>query len=162
VAATDRARPQVTACDEDVPKWSFHAKRAKIKTGDRVRVYSPNLRVKSVPVFYLPYASISLKPRDRASGFLTPTFSGSGQKGFRFSGGYYQTLGRSADVTVRSDVFRTWQGAGPDLRPACVHFSMRDWHVKDGLHAADGRSDQVVQSLCGRRSLFSKRLYRRS
>src|SRR4030095_2273205 len=28
---------QVTACDEDVPKWSFHAKRAKIKTGDRVR-----------------------------------------------------------------------------------------------------------------------------
>src|SRR6185295_2459700 len=48
---------QVTACDEDVPKWSFHAKRAVIKTGDRVRVYSPNLRVKGLPIFYLPYAS---------------------------------------------------------------------------------------------------------
>lgn len=60
---------QVTACDEDVPKWSFHAKRARIKTGDRVRVYSPALRVKGVPVFYLPYASVSLKQRDRASGF---------------------------------------------------------------------------------------------
>jgi lipopolysaccharide assembly outer membrane protein LptD (OstA) len=33
---------QVTACDEDVPKWSFHASRVKIKTGDRVRAYSPH------------------------------------------------------------------------------------------------------------------------
>ena len=29
---------EITACDEEVPKWSFHAKRAKIKTGDRVRI----------------------------------------------------------------------------------------------------------------------------
>ncbi len=57
---------QVTACDEDVPKWSFHAKKVKIKTGDRVRLYSPDLRVKKVPIFYLPYATVSIKPRDRA------------------------------------------------------------------------------------------------
>src|SRR6267143_5826895 len=71
---------QVTSCDEDVPKWSFHAKKVKIKTGDRVRLYSPDLRVKKVPIFYLPYASVSIKPSDRASGFLTPKFSGSGTK----------------------------------------------------------------------------------
>src|SRR6185436_14570960 len=34
---------QVTACDEDIPKWSFHAGKARIKTGDRVRIYSPQL-----------------------------------------------------------------------------------------------------------------------
>lgn len=108
---------QVTACDEDVPKWSFHAKRVKIKTGDRVRISSPNLRVKGLPVFYLPYASISIKQRDRASGFLTPTFGGSGQKGFRISSGYYQTLGRSADVTVRNDIYTSRGiGLGADLR----------------------------------------------
>src|SRR5215216_7417131 len=73
---------QVTACDEDVPKWSFHASKTRIKTGDRVYVYSPKLKLKNVPVFYLPYASLSIKPRDRASGFLTPTFGGSGAKGF--------------------------------------------------------------------------------
>jgi LPS-assembly protein len=94
----------VTACDEDVPKWSFHASRAKIKTGDRVRVYSPKLKLKNIPVFYLPYASVSIKPRDRASGFLTPTFGGSGAKGVRLSTAYYQTLGRSADVTLRNDI----------------------------------------------------------
>ena len=108
---------QVTACDEDVPKWSFHANRAKITMGDRVRVYSPNVRIKRVPIFYLPYASVSIKQRDRASGFLTPTFSGSGDKGFRLSNAYYQTLGRSADLTVRSDVYtQRGVGIGFDLR----------------------------------------------
>jgi LPS-assembly protein len=108
---------QVTACDEDVPKWSFQASRARIKTGDRVRVYSPKLRVKDVPVFFLPYASVSLKPRDRASGFLTPTFGGSGAKGFRLSTAYYQTLGRSADFTFRSDIYTSrGLGFGGDLR----------------------------------------------
>lgn len=108
---------QVTACDEDIPKWSFHASKARIKTGDRVRVYSPKLRVKDVPVFFLPYASVSIKPRDRASGFLTPTIGGSGAKGFRLSTAYYQTLGRSADFTFRSDVYTSrGLGFGGDLR----------------------------------------------
>jgi LPS-assembly protein len=107
----------LTACDENVPKWSFHAKRARIKTGDRVRISSPNLRVKKIPIFYLPYASVSIKPRDRASGFLTPTFGGSGAKGFRLSTAYYQTLGRSADVTFRNDLYtQRGVGIGADLR----------------------------------------------
>ncbi|HXM35650.1 MAG TPA: LptA/OstA family protein, partial [Pyrinomonadaceae bacterium] len=29
---------QITACDEQTPKWSFHSKRARIKTGDRARL----------------------------------------------------------------------------------------------------------------------------
>jgi len=108
---------QVTACDEDVPKWSFHASKVKIKTGDRVRIYSPKLRIKDIPVFYLPYASVSIKPRDRASGFLTPTFGGSGAKGMRLSTAYYQTLGRSADFTFRSDIYTSrGLGFGGDLR----------------------------------------------
>lgn len=108
---------QVTACDEDVPKWSFHASKAKIKTGDRVRIYTPSLRVKGVPVVWLPYASVSIKQRDRASGFLTPTFGGSGAKGFRLSTAYYQTLGRSADFTLRSDLYtQRGLGLGGDLR----------------------------------------------
>ncbi|HEX6718954.1 MAG TPA: putative LPS assembly protein LptD, partial [Pyrinomonadaceae bacterium] len=108
---------QVTACDEDVPKWSFHASKARIKTGDRVRVYGPKLKLKEVPVFYLPYASVSIKHRDRASGFLTPTIGGSGAKGFRLSSAYYQTLGRSADFTFRSDIYtQRGIGFGADFR----------------------------------------------
>lgn len=108
---------EITGCDEDVPKWSFHAKRAKIKVGDRVKVYSPTVRMKRVPVFFLPYASVPIKHRDRASGFLTPSFGGSGAKGFRVSTAYYKTLGRSADLTLRGDIYASrGLGIGADLR----------------------------------------------
>ncbi|MEP6570862.1 MAG: LPS assembly protein LptD [Acidobacteriota bacterium] len=137
---------QITACDEDVPKWSFHAKRIKIKTGDRVRMYSSNLRVKHLPIFYLPYASISIKQRARASGFLTPTFGGTGKKGFRLSNAYYQTLGRSADVTVRSDIYtKRGFGLGADLRTRAnsrSFFNAGFYVVKDRVlgHKADANN----------------------
>ena len=113
---------QITACDEESPKWSFHSNRATIKTGDRARLISPTFRLKGVPVFYFPYASVPIKHRDRASGFLTPTFGGSGSsgpdaKGFRFSEGYFKTLGRSADVTLRGDIYtERGIGIGADVR----------------------------------------------
>ncbi|HEX8283726.1 MAG TPA: LPS assembly protein LptD [Pyrinomonadaceae bacterium] len=109
---------EVTACgDDEVPKWSFKTARATIKLADRVKLSKPRLLVKGVPVFWLPYATVSLKQRDRASGFLTPTFSGSGQKGFRLSNAYYQTLGRSADLTFRNDIYtKRGIGFGADLR----------------------------------------------
>jgi len=75
------------------PSGVFRAKRARIKTGDKVKIKSPTFRVKNVPVIYLPYASLSLKHNDRQSGFLTPTFSASGEKGFRISEAYYMDAG---------------------------------------------------------------------
>src|SRR5438034_3924327 len=128
---------QITACEEEVPKWSFHAKRATIKTGDRARLSSPTFRVKKVPIIYLPYASLSLKHNDRASGFLTPTFGGSGQKGFRISEAYYLTLGRSADFTLRGDLFsKRGLGLGGDLRTRAnsrSFFNMGFYAVKDRM-----------------------------
>src|SRR4051794_37318615 len=150
---------QVTACDEDVPKWSFHASKTRIKTGDRVYVSSPTLKLKNVPVFFLPYASVSIKPRDRASGFLTPTFGGSGSKGFRISEAYYQTLGRSADVTLRGDVyFKRGYGFGMDLRTRAnsrSYFNGGFYYVKDRvlgpnedeLHPDQGGSSIYVEGV---------------
>lgn len=103
---------KVTACGDDlVPKWSFTTARAEIKSNDRVKLRRPTFRVKGVPVLPLPYASIPLKKQDRSSGFLTPSFSGGGARGFRVSTAYYQTLGKSADVTFRGDVY-TARGVG--------------------------------------------------
>lgn len=145
---------QVTACDEDVPKWSFHASKTRIKTGDRVYVYSPKLKLKNIPVFFLPYASVSIKPRDRASGFLTPTFGGSGAKGARLSTAYYQTLGRSADFTFRSDIYTSrGLGFGGDFRSRANSRSYLEfgfYAVKDrifGPEADDAHPDQGGSSL---------------
>lgn len=129
---------EVTACgDDENPKWSFKTRRATITLADRVRVKHPGLYVKHIPVFWLPYASVSIKPRDRASGFLTPTFSGSGQKGFRFTDGYFQTLGRSADITFRTDIYtQRGVGFGADLRTRAnsrSFFNMGFYAVKDRI-----------------------------
>ncbi|MGH9944784.1 MAG: LPS-assembly protein LptD, partial [Pyrinomonadaceae bacterium] len=130
----------ITACDEQVPKWSFKSDRAEITLNDRVRVKRPKFRVKDVPVFFLPYASISIKRRDRASGFLTPTFSGSGKKGFRLSTAYYQTLGRSADATVRNDIYTgRGLGLGADVRTRAnsrSFFNFGFYAVKDRIFGA--------------------------
>src|SRR6266516_4753088 len=150
---------QITACDEEVPKWSFHARRVKIKTGDRVRIASPSFHVKGVPVFYLPSASVSIKRRDRASGFLTPTLGGSGSKGARISNAYYMTLGRSADMTFRSDIFTArGLGLGADLRTRAnsrSFFNMGFYTVKDRIlghkidadHADQGGSSVDMEAV---------------
>lgn len=131
---------EVTACDEETPKWSFNAARTEIDLKERVRLSKPSFRVKGFPIFKLPYASVSIKPRDRASGFLTPTFSGSGEKGFRYSQAYYQTLGQSADITLRGDVFTArGLGIGADVRTRANSRSFLNfgfYAVKDRMFGA--------------------------
>src|SRR6185369_6578131 len=103
-----------TACEEAVPKWSFTADKAVIKINKRIKLKNAKFRVKDVPLIPVPFASLPIEQRDRQSGFLTPTFGFSGNKGVRLSGAYFQTLGRSADVTIRGDLY-TQRGIGYGL-----------------------------------------------
>ncbi|HKQ78650.1 MAG TPA: LPS assembly protein LptD [Blastocatellia bacterium] len=101
----------LTACQEKVPKWSFTAKRARIRLDHRAKVYNAFFRIKNIPVLWMPYASISISKKDRSSGFLLPSSGSSSIKGRTLHLGYFQTLGRSADLLVRTDVF-TQRGVG--------------------------------------------------
>lgn len=107
----------LTACQEKVPKWSFTAKRARIRLDHRAKVYNAFFRIKNIPVLYLPYASISISKKDRSSGFLLPSSGSSSIKGRTVHLGYFQTLGRSADLLLRTDIFtRRGVGLGFDFR----------------------------------------------
>jgi LPS-assembly protein len=132
-----------TACEEAVPKWSFTADEARIKTNDRIHLKNASFRVKDIPLVPVPFASIPIKKQDRASGFLTPTIGYSQSKGFRFSGAYYQTLGRSADATIRLDIYTSrGLGYGLDVRTRAnsrSYFDFGFYAVKDRIfgHKAD-------------------------
>ncbi|MFN0119853.1 MAG: LPS-assembly protein LptD [Blastocatellia bacterium] len=104
-------KARITACDEPTPKWCFTTSRARIRQDDRAQLYNPVLRIKNIPILYLPYLSISTSKEDRKSGFLLPSSGQSTIKGRTFTLGYFQTLGRSADLLVRTDVF-TKRGIG--------------------------------------------------
>ncbi len=126
-----------TACEEAVPKWSFAADKATIKTNDKLRLKNAKFRIKNVPLVIVPFASIPIKQKDRSSGFLTPTVGYSGRKGARLSGAYYKTLGDSADVTIRGDLFSARGiGYGLDARTRANSRSFLDfgfYAVKDRI-----------------------------
>jgi LPS-assembly protein len=108
---------KLTACQEEVPKWTFTAKRARIRVDHTAKIYNGLFRIKNIPVFYLPYATIPITKKDRSSGFLLPSWGSSSNNGRTMHFGYYQTLGRSADLVVRSDVFTNrGLGLGFDFR----------------------------------------------
>lgn len=129
-----------TSCEEAVPKWSFSSDRATIKTNDKVRLSNARFKVKNVPVLIIPFASIPIKQRDRSSGFLTPTVSYSKRKGVRLSTAYYQTLGESADVTLRGDVYSSrGLGYGLEVRTRAnsrSYFDFGFYAVKDRIFGA--------------------------
>lgn len=131
---------KVTACVDAVPKWSFTQKKAVIETNKAVKLYRPTFRVKNIPIIPLPYASISLKKKDRQSGFLLPTFGFSANKGFRLSTAYYLTLGRSVDATIRGDIYSSRGiGYGLDVRTRANSRSYLDfgfYAVKDRIFGA--------------------------
>jgi LPS-assembly protein len=138
-----------TACEEAVPKWSFTADEARIKQNDRVKLKGAKFKVKDITLLPVPWASIPIKERDRASGFLTPTIGFSGNKGLRLSGAYFQTLGRSADVTLRTDIYTSRGiGYGMDFRSRAnsrSFFNFGFYAVKDrifGSNASEERPDE--------------------
>ena len=138
-----------TACDEATPKWSFTADEAKIKTNDRVKLKGAKFKVKDITLLPVPFASIPIKRQDRASGFLTPSFSFSGNKGFRASGAYYQTLGRSADVTLRADIYTSrGLGYGMDFRSRAnsrSYFNFGFYAVKDRIFGSEASPETPDQ-----------------
>ena len=138
-----------TACDEATPKWSFTADEARIKTNDRVKLKGAKFKIKDITILPVPFASIPIKKQDRASGFLTPTFGFSGNKGFRASGAYYQTLGRSADVTLRGDIYTSRGiGYGMDFRSRAnsrSYFNFGFYAVKDRVFGAKASPEHPDQ-----------------
>lgn len=126
-----------TACDEPVPKWSFTARKAVIETGESIQLDGARFRIKDFAILPIPGASIPIKKLGRSSGFLLPAFGYSPLKGFRVATAYYQTLGDSADATVRGDIFSArGLGIGLDVRTRANSRSFFDfgiYTVKDRL-----------------------------
>jgi lipopolysaccharide assembly outer membrane protein LptD (OstA) len=75
------------------------------------------LRVKGVPLLYLPVIYYPLQEGERATGFLLPTYGTSTYRGQAISNGFFWAMGRSRDLTLMHDWFtRSGQGGGAEYR----------------------------------------------
>ncbi len=89
-----------TTCPAGAETWKFSASKIKLDHNEE-RGYATNalLKVRSVPVFWIPYISFPLSDK-RKSGFLTPTIGTSNERGLDTEVPYYIDIAPNMDATV--------------------------------------------------------------
>lgn len=98
----DTVASSCRVCAEgDTPLWEIRARRVTHDQQERQIYFDrAQLRLASVPVFYIPRLRLPDPTLKRANGFLLPKFSGSTTFGTGIELPYFLTLGASRDLTV--------------------------------------------------------------
>jgi len=105
-----------TSCTQPVPRWNFSCSKANFKKNDYVEMWNAVLRIKKVPVFYLPYFRYPLDA-ERSTGFLMPQVGYSGAKGFTYTQSFFWAIARNMDATFNFDYYSTrGNGGGVEYR----------------------------------------------
>lgn len=110
-------RGSFTTCVQPTPRWELSLDSVVINLDDYAVLRNSVLRVKGVPLMYLPYAYYPLKEDQRATGFLLPTWGTSTIRGQALSNAFFLAMGRSQDATFFHDWFtKAGQGMGAEYR----------------------------------------------
>jgi LPS-assembly protein len=106
-----------TTCVQPTPRWELFTGSVDLNLNDYAIATNTVLRVKGVPVFYMPWVYYPIQEDDRATGFLLPTYGTSSLRGQAISNAFFWAIGRSHDATFFHDWFtNTGQGAGAEYR----------------------------------------------
>jgi LPS-assembly protein len=152
----------LTVCDPRRPNWKFYTGRAVVHINRSVKLYGADFRMFSIPLIYLPYATMPAGKNLRQSGFLIPDIGQSSLKGFVIGDSYYWAPTDWFDMTVGGQYFsrRGWSQSG-NLRASPsknVHFSADYFGVTDrGIPGPNGttvkqggyNADQTIDALFG-------------
>ncbi|MGH9348081.1 MAG: LPS-assembly protein LptD, partial [Vicinamibacterales bacterium] len=106
-----------TTCVQPTPRWELTSGSVTLNLQDYALLTNTVLRVKGVPVFYLPLAYYPMQEDQRSTGFLLPTYGTSTIRGQGISNAFFWAINRSHDATFFHDWFtRTGQGYGSEYR----------------------------------------------
>lgn len=89
---------KVTACDGDVPAWSFEADEGRITVDGMAKLKHARFNIKDTPILYTPYFSMSTK--NRHSGLLMPGVGYSDLLGAQINVPIYLVLNEENDITL--------------------------------------------------------------
>ena len=108
-----------TTCVQPAPRWEISANSLILNIDDYTLLRQAILRVKGVPLFYLPILYYPTTREDRATGILLPTYGVSTIRGQSISNALFWAINRSQDATILHDWFsKTGQGVGGEYRYA--------------------------------------------
>jgi LPS-assembly protein len=106
-----------TTCVQPEPRWQMVARSVVINLDDYAIARNTVLKVKGVPVLYLPIVYYPIQDDERATGFLLPSYGASRLRGQTISSGFFWAIGRSHDATLVHDWFtKAGQGVGAEYR----------------------------------------------
>ena len=106
-----------TSCIQPTPRWELTSSSFTINIDDYALLRNTVLKVKGVPVFYLPIMYYPIQEDGRATGFLMPTYGASTYRGTSLSNAFFWAMGRSQDATFYHDWFTSrGQGNGAEYR----------------------------------------------
>jgi LPS-assembly protein len=97
---------QITTCTQPTPRWDLGTSTAVITPGENVVVTNMVLRVKSVPLFYLPALYFPINKEGRSTGVLPPSFGSSSLLGFDLQNAFFWAIDRSQDATFTHDWYK--------------------------------------------------------
>jgi LPS-assembly protein len=106
-----------TTCVQPTPRWEVTSGSVTLNLNDYAVARGTVLRVKGVPVMYLPLIYYPIQDDERATGFLLPTYGTSTVRGQSLSNAFFWAINRSTDATFFHDWYtKTGQGAGAEYR----------------------------------------------
>lgn len=106
-----------TTCVQPTPRWEVISSSSVINLHDYAILKNAVMRVKDVPVFYLPWMYLPIQDDNRATGFLMPTYGNSTIQGQSLSNAFFWAISRSQDLTLLHDsYFSRGQGYGSEYR----------------------------------------------
>jgi hypothetical protein len=106
-----------TTCVQPSPRWEIVSGNATVNLNDYALLRNAVIRVKDVPIFYLPVMYYPIQEDDRATGFLLPTYGRSTYRGTSISNAFFWAISRNQDATFMHDWFTSrGQGGGGEYR----------------------------------------------
>ena len=126
-----------TSCAQPTPRWHFTSGKARVRRDHNVQLRNAFLKVKSIPVFYVPWMYYPINEEERSTGFLLPNIGQSSLKGFMISQPFFWAINRSMDATISVDWFsKAGVGAGTEYRYLLSETSRGEfmsYYIKDKI-----------------------------
>lgn len=106
-----------TTCVQPSPRWEMTESTARLTLDKYALLKNVVLRVKNVPVFYLPALYYPINKEGRSTGFLMPTYGSSTIGGTTISNAFFWAMSRWQDLTIYHDwLSKTGQGISTEYR----------------------------------------------
>jgi LPS-assembly protein len=106
-----------TTCVQPTPRWEVTSGSVILNLDEYAIARNTLLKVKGVPLMYLPMIYYPIQKSQRATGFLLPTYGTSTIRGQSISNAFFWAINRSQDATFFHDWFtRTGTGMGSEYR----------------------------------------------